>query len=60
MRYLKGDILTARHSKNKKRKAKQTGPVMLGSPVHRLLQLIARSIVKKYEPGDAERDSRKN
>tara|TARA_R110002049_G_scaffold238947_1_gene412001 strand:+ start:2202 stop:2384 length:183 start_codon:yes stop_codon:yes gene_type:complete len=60
MRYLKGAILIARHSKTKKRKTKQTGPVIPGSPVHRLLQLIAKSIVKKYEPNDTEQDRRKN
>ncbi|MEQ8854644.1 MULTISPECIES: hypothetical protein [Gimesia] len=60
MRYLKGAILKARHSQTKKKNVKPTGPVIPGSPVHRLLQLIARSIVKKYEPDDAERDSRKN
>jgi len=52
--------LRARHSKTKKKNVKPTGPVIPGSPIHRLLQLMARSIVKKYEPDDAERDSRKN
>ncbi|WP_339688060.1 hypothetical protein [Gimesia maris] len=60
MRYLKGNILKTRESKSKKRKDKQGGPVVPGSPVHRLLQLIAKSIVKKYEPDDAERDCSKN
>ncbi|WP_278465724.1 hypothetical protein [Gimesia maris] len=60
MRYLKGAVVIARHSKTKKKNVKPTDPVIPGSPVHRLLQLIAKSIVKKYEPDDAEQDRGKN
>tara|TARA_R110002095_G_scaffold1140_1_gene5378 strand:- start:700 stop:882 length:183 start_codon:yes stop_codon:yes gene_type:complete len=60
MRYLKGTILKTRQPKTKKRQEHQPGPVLPGSPVHRLLQLLAKSIVKKYEPNGTERDRTKN
>ncbi|WP_417379055.1 hypothetical protein [Gimesia sp.] len=48
--------MKSRQSKSKKSQNHQPEPALTGSPVHRLLQLIAKSIVKKYEPDDTKRD----